>query len=146
MRPSLKARTSMKTRFFHQATLATEREREIRNVRGRARGVLLSHSKGLLAASYGITVCIRVYFGSHREPALPLQKIITCIRVGFHPSPSAIIAHFLGIPWIFPILLFPSADYSSYSKLLPPLSSPNRTDTQLIKSRRSKRIDPIKAN
>ena len=74
--------------------------------------MLLSYSKGLLPASYGITVCTRVYFGSYREPALPLQKIITCIRVGstFPPSSPlldrAIIAHFVGVRSNFSNLFF----------------------------------------
>lgn len=136
MRPSLKAGTFVKTRFFHEDEATLTREREIRNVRGWARGVLLSHSKGLLPASYGITVCIHVYFGSYREPAIPLQKIITCIRVGStFPPPRAIIAHSAGIVQFFqfffsnpPIILSSSPLLLSFSFLRENRTDVNRDD------------------
>lgn len=140
----------MKTRFFREETLAREREREgegeIRNVRGRARGVLLSHSKGLLPASYGITVCTRVYFGSYREPALPLQKIITCIRVGstFPPSSPlldrAIIAHFVGVRSNFSNLFFNPPIIRLIPNSFSSLFSAKIDKIEI----RSKKIDPIK--
>lgn len=84
--------------------------------------MLLSHSKGLLPASYGITVCIHVYFGSYREPAIPLQKIITCIRVGStFPPPRAIIAHSAGIVQFFQFFFFNPPIILSSSKPSPSL-------------------------
>lgn len=92
--------------------------------------MLLSHSKGLLPASYGITVCIHtlVFRIVSREPAMPLEKIITCIRSRrIHPPPRRLrnyrpLRRIVSLnPSNFSFfLLFLTPFDSSYSKLFSP--------------------------